>query len=133
MKKLLTLFASIAALVAAFADLRGRAQGRHDLQGEGEVDDAERQGVVQLENGQSLQIDPTLIDVAKSEQPTKLGLGDASITPSATRPATAPQAAGRRSAQRSSFASSGAAGSRSVTRRHRAGRCAPRRSSGPAS
>lgn len=35
--------------------------------------------LVTLENGQALAIDPTLIDVAKSEQTTKLGLGDARI------------------------------------------------------
>lgn len=35
--------------------------------------------LVTLENGQALAIDPSLIDVAKSEQTTKLGLGDARI------------------------------------------------------
>jgi hypothetical protein len=35
--------------------------------------------LVTLENGQALAIDPTLIDVPKSEQTTKLGLGDARI------------------------------------------------------
>src|SRR6185369_1526651 len=35
--------------------------------------------LVQLENGQSLLIDPALIDEAKSEQTTKLGLGDVRI------------------------------------------------------
>jgi hypothetical protein len=35
--------------------------------------------IVVLENGQSLAIDPSLIDAAKSEQTTKLGLGDARI------------------------------------------------------
>jgi hypothetical protein len=35
--------------------------------------------IVQLENGQSLVIDPTLIDVAKSEQATNAGLGGAHI------------------------------------------------------
>jgi hypothetical protein len=35
--------------------------------------------LVALETGQTLAIDPSLIDVAKSEQVTKLGLGDAHI------------------------------------------------------
>ena len=35
--------------------------------------------IVQLENGQSLQLDPNLIDVAKSEQMTKVGMANASI------------------------------------------------------
>ncbi len=35
--------------------------------------------IVQLENGQSLAIDPSLIDVAKSEQTTNAGLGGAKI------------------------------------------------------
>ena len=35
--------------------------------------------IVQLENGQTLAIDPTLIDVAKSEQTTNAGLGGAKI------------------------------------------------------
>ncbi|HET7711531.1 MAG TPA: hypothetical protein VFL80_06340, partial [Thermoanaerobaculia bacterium] len=35
--------------------------------------------MVQLQSGQTLQIDPAEIDVAKSENATKLGLGDARI------------------------------------------------------
>ena len=35
--------------------------------------------IVSLENGQSLQLDPSLIDTAKSEQATKLGLGNAKV------------------------------------------------------
>lgn len=35
--------------------------------------------LVLLENGQSLQLDPSLIDVQKSEQATKLGLGNANV------------------------------------------------------
>lgn len=35
--------------------------------------------IVQLENGQSLQLDPNLIDVAKSEQMTKVGMANANI------------------------------------------------------
>jgi len=35
--------------------------------------------LVKLDNGQSLQLDPALIDVAKSEEATRLGLGSASV------------------------------------------------------
>lgn len=35
--------------------------------------------MIELENGQVLQLDPALIDEARSEQTTKLGLGDAKI------------------------------------------------------
>lgn len=35
--------------------------------------------IVQLENGQSLQLDPNLIDVAKSEQTTKMGMANANV------------------------------------------------------
>ncbi len=35
--------------------------------------------IVKLENGQSLQLDPSLIDVAKSEQMTKIGTAGASV------------------------------------------------------
>lgn len=45
--------------------------------------------LVQLENGQSLQLDPSLIDVAKSEQLTKIGLASANVldlNPEAPKP-----------------------------------------------
>lgn len=35
--------------------------------------------IVQLENGQSLQLDPSLIDVPKSEQMTKVGMANANV------------------------------------------------------
>jgi hypothetical protein len=35
--------------------------------------------IVQLENGQSLQLDPALIDAAKSEQQTRLGMANANV------------------------------------------------------
>jgi len=35
--------------------------------------------IVQLENGQSLQLDPSLIDVAASEQMTKIGMANANV------------------------------------------------------
>ncbi|HEY2093589.1 MAG TPA: hypothetical protein VGJ81_17075 [Thermoanaerobaculia bacterium] len=53
--------------------------------------------IVQLENGQTLAIDPTLIDVAKSEQTTNAGLGGAKIlntVNNALSPAAQPQEAG---------------------------------------
>lgn len=50
--------------------------------------------IVQLENGQTLQLDPNDIDVAKSERTTKLGLGDVSMleTQAAPTPTNKPQA-----------------------------------------
>jgi hypothetical protein len=45
--------------------------------------------LVQLENGQSLQLDPSLIDVAKSDQMTKMGLANANVldlNPEAPKP-----------------------------------------------
>ncbi len=50
--------------------------------------------IVKLENGQSLQLDPALIDPAKSEQMTKIGTAGASVVdldPSATQTSTAPK------------------------------------------
>lgn len=44
--------------------------------------------IVQLENGTTLQLDPNLIDAAKSEEATRLGYGDAKVltTPQSTQP-----------------------------------------------
>lgn len=44
--------------------------------------------IVQLENGSTIQLDPNLIDVAKSEEATRSGYGDARVltTPGATQP-----------------------------------------------
>jgi hypothetical protein len=53
---------------------------------------ANGKALVQLENGQTLAIDPTLIDEAKSDQTTKLGLGNVNVIsldpnmPAATAP-----------------------------------------------
>ena len=50
--------------------------------------------IVKLENGQSLQLDPALIDVAKSEQLTKIGTAGASVVdlnPDAPKTSTAPR------------------------------------------
>lgn len=38
-----------------------------------------KRAIVQLENGQSLQLDPSLIDVPRSEQATKMGLTNANV------------------------------------------------------
>jgi hypothetical protein len=48
--------------------------------------------IVKLENGQSLQLDPSLIDVAKSEQMTKIGMANASIVDLNPNVAPAPAA-----------------------------------------
>jgi len=50
--------------------------------------------IVQLQNGQSLQFDPALIDVAKSEQMTKIGMANASVvelSPNMPQTSTAPR------------------------------------------
>ncbi len=46
--------------------------------------------IIQLENGQSLQLDPALIDTAKSEQATKSGFGSAAVVDLNTNAAPAP-------------------------------------------
>jgi len=51
--------------------------------------------IAQLENGQTLAIDPTLIDVAKSEQTTSAGLGGAKILNLNNNTAPAPQPQGQ--------------------------------------
>jgi len=47
--------------------------------------------LIALENGEVLQLDPSLIDEARSEQATKSGLGDAKILASPDQPAAAQQ------------------------------------------
>lgn len=47
--------------------------------------------VVRLENGQSLSLDPALIDVAKSEELTKVGMTSATVMDMNTKPAEAPK------------------------------------------
>jgi hypothetical protein len=80
MKKTL-IFAALAALVTANAfatyivilknGVSYKAKAKWTMQN--------GKAIVALENGQTLQIDPTLIDVAKSEQTTNAGLGGARI------------------------------------------------------
>lgn len=45
--------------------------------------------IVELENGQSLQLDPSLIDVAKSEQRTKMGMANANVLDTGSKGTTA--------------------------------------------
>ena len=79
-KKALVLFAfalfiatqSFASYIAVLKDGKQyKAKAKWTMQG--------GKALVQLENGQSLLIDPSLIDEAKSELTTKLGLGDVKI------------------------------------------------------
>lgn len=49
--------------------------------------------LILLENGQSLQLDPALIDVARSEQATKMGLTNASVIDLDVKTSTAQRAA----------------------------------------
>ncbi|HKR63074.1 MAG TPA: hypothetical protein VJZ00_05025 [Thermoanaerobaculia bacterium] len=46
--------------------------------------------IIQLENGQALQVDPALIDEARSEQATKVGMANASVIDLNTNAAPAP-------------------------------------------
>ena len=80
MKKLL-LFAALASLVAAnaFATYIVVLKNGQTYKAKAKWTIQNGKAIVQLENGQSLAIDPTLIDVAKSEQATNAGLGGAKI------------------------------------------------------
>lgn len=90
MKKLL-LFAALATLVTAnaFATYIVVLKNGASYKAKAKWTMQNGKAIVQLENGQSLAIDPTLIDVAKSEQTTAAGLGGAkllNITPAAPAP-----------------------------------------------
>ncbi|HEX7191059.1 MAG TPA: hypothetical protein VF381_05740 [Thermoanaerobaculia bacterium] len=80
MKKLL-LFAALAALVTAnaFATYIVVLKNGQTYKAKAKWTMQNGKAIVQLENGQTLAIDPTLIDVAKSEQATNAGLGGAHI------------------------------------------------------
>ena len=80
MKKLL-LFAALAALVTAnaFATYIVVLKNGQTYKAKAKWTIQNGKAIVQLENGQSLAIDPSLIDVAKSEQTTSAGLGGAQI------------------------------------------------------
>ena len=80
MKKALVLFA-FASLVAAqsFATYIVVLKDGKQYKAKAKWTIVNGKALVQLDNGQALTIDPTLIDEAKSEQTTKLGLGDVRI------------------------------------------------------
>jgi hypothetical protein len=80
MKKIL-LFAAITLLVTAnaFATYIVVLKNGQTYKAKAKWTMQNGKAIVQLENGQSLAIDPTLIDVAKSEQTTAAGLGGAKI------------------------------------------------------
>src|SRR5436305_2059757 len=80
MKKALMLFA-VASLVAAqsFASYIVVLKDGKQYKAKAKWTIVNGKALVQLDNGQALSIDPTLIDEAKSDQTTKLGLGDVRI------------------------------------------------------
>ena len=80
MKKALVLFA-FASLVAAqsFATYIVVLKGGKQYRAKAKWTMVNGKALVQLENGQSMSIDPSLIDEPKSDQTTKLGLGDVRI------------------------------------------------------
>jgi len=80
MKKAFVLFA-FASLVAAqsFASYIVVLKDGHQYKAKAKWTVVNGKALVQLETGGSLSIDPALIDEAKSEQTTKLGLGDVRI------------------------------------------------------
>jgi hypothetical protein len=80
MKKAFVLFA-FASLVAAqsFASYIVVLKDGHQYKAKAKWTVVNGKALVQLETGGSLTIDPALIDEAKSEQTTKLGLGDVRI------------------------------------------------------
>jgi hypothetical protein len=80
MKKALVLFA-FASLIAAqsFASYIVVLKGGKQYKAKAKWTIVNGKALVQLENGQSITIDPGLIDEAKSEETTRLGLGDVRI------------------------------------------------------
>lgn len=92
MKKALTLFVlavlcsanAFATYVVVMKDgTRYKAKAKWTVAANGKA-------IIQLENGQSLQVDPSFIDVPKSEQLTKLGISGASIVDLSTNMPNAP-------------------------------------------
>ncbi|HEV8434850.1 MAG TPA: hypothetical protein VGR95_15665 [Thermoanaerobaculia bacterium] len=92
MKKIL-LFAAIALLVTAnaFATYVVVLKNGQTYKAKAKWTLQNGKAIVQLENGQSLAIDPTLIDVPKSEQLTATGLGATKILNTVTAPPPQPQ------------------------------------------
>lgn len=80
MKKALVLF-TFASLIAAqsFASYIVVLKGGKQYKAKAKWTIVNGKALVQLENGQSITIDPGLIDEAKSEETTRLGLGDVRI------------------------------------------------------
>jgi hypothetical protein len=80
MKKALVLFAFVSLVAAqSFASYIVVLKDGKQYKAKAKWTIQNGKALVQLENGQSLLIDPTLIDEPKSEQTTKLGLGDVRI------------------------------------------------------
>jgi len=80
MKKALVLFAFVSLVAAqSFASYIVVLKDGKQYKAKSKWTVQNGKALVQLENGQSLLIDPSLIDEAKSEQTTKLGLGDVKI------------------------------------------------------
>lgn len=80
MKKVLTLFAFAALLGAnAFATYMVVLKDGTRYKAKAKWTVVNGKALVNLENGQSLQLDPSLIDVTKSEQLTRMGITDGNI------------------------------------------------------
>jgi hypothetical protein len=80
MKKTLTLFALVSLLsVQAFAAYWVVLKDGTKYKAKAKPAVTNGKALVMLESGSSLQLDASLIDFPKSEQQTKLGLGDASV------------------------------------------------------
>jgi len=80
MKKSLTLFALASLLsVQAFATYWVVLKDGTKYKAKSKPAVTNGKALVQLENGQSLQLDASLIDAAKSEEQTKLNLGNANV------------------------------------------------------
>jgi hypothetical protein len=95
MKKALVLFA-FASLIAAqsFASYIVVLKGGKQYKAKAKWTVVNGKALIQLENGQSITIDPALIDEAKSEETTKLGLGNVrimNIRPDLAAPTAAPK------------------------------------------
>ena len=98
MKKALVLFAFASLLAAqSFASYIVVLKGGKQYKAKAKWTVVNGKALIQLDNGQSITIDPALIDEAKSEETTKLGLGDvrimnldAKLPPGTTAKPTAP-------------------------------------------
>lgn len=95
MKKALTLLAlTLAVAVPAFARYIVVLKDGTRYTAKAKWTMVNGKAIVKLENGQSLQLDPSLIDAAKSEQITKVGMANANVldlNPNAAPAAPKPQ------------------------------------------